>query len=255
MKPVKIFFLLTTVVILIIIGLLFFLWSWSHSPLYRSVLTSVLLLLFTGVLGFILLNALFLFIGANLPEVPAGLLMMLHFALNIIYPFIRAAGLLFGMDKEKIQRIYIHIHNRVTCATLKKDFKPEEILVLLPHCLQLETCVCKITLDINECLGCGHCVIAGMKEFAAEGIRVKVVPGGTIARKIIKQYQPRFILAVACENDLSQGLMGISKCPVIGVVNKRPHGPCRETTCSVPKIAAILKKITCLPVEEKKYNA
>ena len=72
------------------------------------------------------------------------------------------------------------------------------------------------------------------------GIEVAVATGGTLARKLIVEKRPRFILAVACERDLTSGIRDAYPLPVIGVLNRRPHGPCFNTSIVVAEVERAL---------------
>ena len=56
-----------------------------------------------------------------------------------------------------------------------------------------------------------------------------VVAGGEAAREIIKQHRPKAVIAVACERDLVAGIKDVRNLMVLGVPNKRPEGPCKNT--------------------------
>jgi hypothetical protein len=45
----------------------------------------------------------------------------------------------------------------------------------------------------------------------------------------VKKYAPRTVVAVACERDLSSGVLDSFPMPVLGVLNERPEGPCYNT--------------------------
>ncbi|MFN3698586.1 MAG: DUF116 domain-containing protein, partial [Dictyoglomus sp.] len=57
-----------------------------------------------------------------------------------------------------------------------------------------------------------------------------------IARKVVKDIRPDAIVAVACERDLSSGVVDTYPIPVIGILNERPHGPCFNTTVNLKKV-------------------
>jgi len=63
-----------------------------------------------------------------------------------------------------------------------------------------------------------------------------VATGGTLARRIVHQVKPKMVIAVACERDLSSGILDIKKIPVVGILNERPNGPCMNTRVSVKDI-------------------
>ena len=56
-----------------------------------------------------------------------------------------------------------------------------------------------------------------------------MVTGGTLARRAVEEYRPRAVIAVACERDLSSGVLDSFPLPVLGVLNERPQGPCFNT--------------------------
>ena len=112
------------------------------------------------------------------------------------------------------------------------------MLLLLPHCLQSTACRNKITGGLIEnCQGCGRCVIAGLLELADErDLALVVATGGTLARRVIGEVRPAAIIAVACETDLTSGIRDSYPLPVYGVLNERPNGPCRDTTVNLDRV-------------------
>lgn len=122
--------------------------------------------------------------------------------------------------------------------------KVNNLLVLLPHCIQLEDCELKITKDILICKKCGRCDIGDLAKIAERyNLTMSVATGGTIARRIIKEKQPDAILAVACERNLLSGVLDTYPLPVLGVFNSRPNGPCINTMVDVNLVEEIIKKI------------
>jgi len=74
------------------------------------------------------------------------------------------------------------------------------------------------------------------------GVHLAVAPGGTIARRIVKQKRPAIIIAVACYRDLSSGIQDTYPLPVFGVLNERPNGPCLDTTVPIERLEAALTR-------------
>ncbi|MFQ3573036.1 MAG: DUF116 domain-containing protein [Thermodesulfovibrionales bacterium] len=136
--------------------------------------------------------------------------------------------------KEGLQRWIIRMNN--TLVRMKK-IKAEKILILLPHCLQINDCNIRITNNIKNCKRCGRCFISSLISIAEDNnISICVATGGGMARKIIKDTRPDAVIAVACERDLSSGIVDSFPLPVFGIYNKRPQGPCFNTevdTCEV----------------------
>jgi len=149
--------------------------------------------------------------------------------IKYLFPGIINLGKLCGLDRDTLQQSFIALNNQLVRAR-KLRVTADQTLILLPHCIQLFDCEIKITGDVNKCVRCGKCNISGLSELAERfGIPLAVATGGTLARKIIVERRPRFILAVACERDLTAGIRDAYPLPVIGVLNRRPHGPCFNT--------------------------
>ena len=193
----------------------------------------------------------FLLMGAGLTFLVIGLLrrsaspMVQKIGRNIVdffYPMTMWVGRLFGVSKEEIEDSYIKINNQMTVSQDRK-YRPEEILILAPHCLQNTNCPHKITIDVQNCHRCGKCSVAGLLDIAEEtGVNLVVASGGTFARKLAKEYQPKAIVAIACERDLTSGIkdMNAQHIPVVGVLNERPNGPCYNTTVQICKVRQAL---------------
>jgi hypothetical protein len=164
-------------------------------------------------------------------------------AQRLTLPLILRTGKMLGVEKDRIVRAFININNEIV-RSLVQNKKPENILVLLPHCLQLEDCDLKLTSDIGKCVGCGKCDIKDLVEIAERyNLSINVATGGTVARRIVKESRPDVILAVACERDLLSGIQDTYPLPVIGFCNRRPNGECRSTRVNVRMIEDEIKNI------------
>lgn len=164
-------------------------------------------------------------------------------AQRLTLPVVLRTGKMLGVEKDRIVRAFVNINNEIV-RNLVKGKKPENILVLLPHCLQLEDCDLKLTSDIGKCIGCGKCDIKDLVEIAEKyNLAINVATGGTIARRIVKDTKPDVILAVACERDLLSGIQDTYPLPVIGFCNRRPNGECRSTRVNVSLIENEIKNI------------
>ncbi len=162
--------------------------------------------------------------------------------LNVFYPLIIRAAKTFRITQDRIQASFIEVNNKLVEAR-KTRVLPENLLVLLPHCLQMSDCHHKITGALDNCRGCGKCTIGELKKLALKyGVAMEVVPGGTLARRAVERYKPAMVMAVACERDLSSGIIDSTPMPVYGLLNERPHGPCFNTGVDVAKLEEALKK-------------
>ena len=163
--------------------------------------------------------------------------------IRFLLPLIEQIGRLCGISKDTIRQSFVAMNNSLV-ASQRLKIKPDRILILLPHCLQLSDCEIKVTGEIDKCMRCGRCDIMGLAELAQKyQVDISVATGGTLARKVIIEKRPKLVLAVACERDLTSGIKDCYPLPVIGVLNDRPFGPCFNTRVDVQKIDAALRSV------------
>lgn len=154
--------------------------------------------------------------------------------LKIFYPLLMLAGSFFKNKKESFQKFIISLNNK-----LVKRERPhtKKILLLLPHCLQLNECNIRLTYNIYNCKGCGRCEIKDLIQIADENhLELFVATGGSLARRIINEIKPEAVVAIACENDLSSGIVDTYPLPILGITNERPFGPCLNTSVDLAKV-------------------
>ncbi|MDD4731031.1 MAG: DUF116 domain-containing protein [Desulfovibrio sp.] len=170
--------------------------------------------------------------------------------IKLFLPLMVLLGKAVGISKERVRSSFINVNNEMVLAGAKQ-YKPGEILLLMPHCLQNSRCNMRLTYDINNCKRCGKCPLKGLLDLHDKyGVHLAIATGGTVARRIVVQKRPRMIIAVACERDLSSGIQDTYPLPVYGVLNERPNGPCLDTTVSLFNVEqAILRFLDpdCLP--------
>ncbi len=152
------------------------------------------------------------------------------------------------MEPDKAVRSFIKLNNEFIIKDMERRKKAGQdvsrVLILLPHCIQLNSCAFKITSDIHNCRKCGKCVVKSFIELAERfGFDVFVSTGGTVARRVVKERRPDLILAVACERDLLSGIKDTLAMPVIGILNERPNGPCYNTTVDPAAVEAVLAQV------------
>lgn len=134
----------------------------------------------------------------------------------IMLPFVTRLASSAGISKDRLSHSFIRVANEL--AGPGKG--PGPVLVLFPRCLRAD-------------------IRARSKELCSgyEDVRLHTVPGGTEARKIVRDTAPGAIVAVACERDLIAGIQDIApKIPVIGIPNTRPQGPCSDTTIDIDEL-------------------
>ncbi|MFC1541650.1 DUF116 domain-containing protein [Candidatus Latescibacterota bacterium] len=131
----------------------------------------------------------------------------------------------FGIPRDKLGNSFVTFSN----AIVKASHIPGngKTIILIPRCLKP---------DIKE----------QVKELGNRaGIGVFSATGGGQARKIIIKERPSAVIGIACERDLVSGIHDVAvKMPTIGVTNKRPEGPCKNTTIDLDEIKNAIKTFT-----------
>lgn len=159
--------------------------------------------------------------------------------LKVFYPFLMLLSAFMKGRKEQFQRLIIRLNNRLV---KKSRYGTKKILLLLPHCIQINDCQIRLTHNIFNCKRCGRCEVKDLIGIAEEyQLNLFVATGGTLARKIVMEARPEAIVAVACERDLSSGVVDIFPMPVLGIPNERPNGPCLNTRVDLDQVKAAIE--------------
>jgi hypothetical protein len=145
--------------------------------------------------------------------------------------------LLGGLSKDLRERLLVFLIDLNNRLVRSQGPKTKRILILIPHCLQINDCNIRVTNDIYNCKRCGRCGVSSLIDLADRyGLRLFVATGGSMARKIVKDLRPEAVVAVACERDLSSGIVDSFPLPVLGVINLRPQGPCFNTAVDIERV-------------------
>lgn len=159
--------------------------------------------------------------------------------LKVLYPLLMLVAAFKKDRKAELQSLIINLNNKLI---MKEGLKTKRILLLLPHCLQIDKCDIRITHDIYNCKRCGRCEIKDLIEIADEhDLNLFVATGGNLARKIVSDVRPEAIVAIACERDLSGGIADTYPMPVFGIPNERPYGPCFNTQVSLDRVKEAIR--------------
>ena len=160
--------------------------------------------------------------------------LMRGLTLKVLFPFFMLLGSFSAEKKERLQGLIISLNNKF--LGMEKP-KATRILLLLPHCLQINECDIRLTYNIYNCKRCGKCEIKDLIQIADDNnLTLFIATGGNLARKIVKDVHPQAIVAVACERDLSSGIADSYPLPVLGIPNERPFGPCVNTRVNLEKV-------------------
>ncbi len=162
------------------------------------------------------------------------------FLINI-YPLIIWISKILKINVDNIRRVFGKVNNFIV-KTKNIKVNSNELLILLPHCLQNSECQYKITNDISNCRMCRKCDIKEIVDLCNKyNVKAVVATGGTLAREWVKKKNPKAIIAVACERDLASGINDVKVIPVMGVFNQRPNGPCFNTKVDIKKLEETIK--------------
>ncbi len=122
--------------------------------------------------------------------------------------------------------------------------KPENILLLVPHCLQITSCGRNVIHDVDQCAHCGQCNITEILKVRDKyGIQCNIASGGRQAIEMVRDPTVRTVVAVACEKELSDGIMAAFPKPVVAVPNQRPEGPCKNTRVDMAAAERAIKSL------------
>lgn len=155
---------------------------------------------------------------------------------RILFPLALAVGRLLRIDPDTVRASFVAMNNALVRASARL-IRGDNLLLLLPHCLQSFECPHRVTSEVRNCRLCGKCEISDLISLCdTYGIRMSIATGGTLARRVIVETRPKAIVGVACERDLTSGIQDAYPIPVMGVLNERPHGPCRDTTVDLARV-------------------
>lgn len=205
------------------------------------VFISIMILIFITIVIYLLTLLLLIVRITKDKDIPKFLIPLFEGSIKTIYPIMIMFSNMLKIDKDPVRRFFSEINNKIVILKSER-LKAEDILIIAPHCLQKSFCKHKITGDVNNCTRCGACDIDMLLDISNRyNVKFEVVTGGTLARKIIKDNKPKGIIAVACERDLSHGILDVKGIPVIGVKNDRPEGPCHNTCVNVLEVENAIK--------------
>lgn len=142
-----------------------------------------------------------------------------------------------------LSKLIIYLNNvLIRFRSLKS--RPEGILLLVPHCLQMTSCGRNVIHDINQCAHCGQCNVTEILRLRDKyGIQCNIASGGRQAIKMVRDPSVKTVVAVACEKELSDGILAAFPKPVIAIINERPEGPCKNTRVNMSAAERAIESI------------
>lgn len=122
-----------------------------------------------------------------------------------------------GVDEKELFQLYVETKNKASRSRFAATPYTERIL-LLPQCLRSRDCPAELKAYGYECQKCGKCRIEKVIQEAKRlGYKdVFILPGGSIAKKILVKEKPKACLGVACLKELMLGSFICEKFGVAG---------------------------------------
>jgi uncharacterized protein len=123
-----------------------------------------------------------------------------------------------GVEEKELFQLYVEAKNRSQIDSFAATPYNERVL-LLPQCLRAKDCPAELDEYGYKCKQCGKCSIAEIiqqtKDLGYKG--TFVMPGGSLAKKILVELKPKASLGVACSKEL---IMGSYLCEKVGVIGQ-----------------------------------
>jgi hypothetical protein len=175
--------------------------------------------------------------------------------IKLVAPARRLAKLL-GSSADRVAHSAVRVSNAVTHATARGFKKPGPVLVLLPRCVQRPECSQPLVEDVDSCRRCGECPVEGILALREEydDVVMAVLTGGSVVPSVVRHFDPRAVIGVACERELITGIYVVNDRPVLGVANQRPEGPCRRTALDVAELRAAVETFATGAADVEKLN-
>ena len=244
---VKLTVLLLSILLCMIAGA-FFLWRAPYIGAVdiQNLILKVFIVILSVTVLFVIICVVVLFLTVTKDKKPIVTKWARAIVIRILFPFLFAVSRLLRINQDEIKIAFIAINNKFVLSLISSVYK-DKILLLLPHCIQYHECNVRLIHDPQNCKRCGKCKIKDIMSLTDRyEIVVTVATGGTLARKIVLSHKPALIIAVACERDLVSGIQDTYPLPVLGILNKRPNGPCFDTDISLE----LLDKALTLLIKE-----
>ena len=136
--------------------------------------------------------------------------------------------------RHSMSRIVVGLSN-FTTRLRRTRVLSDQLLLVLPHCLQ--SSANNIVAGVWNCQRCGKCNIGDLVELSRKySCRIEVATGGRLAVQKVKDPSVKAVVAVACNKELRQGILASFPKAVLGVLNRWPKGPCKDTNVDLQAV-------------------
>lgn len=123
-----------------------------------------------------------------------------------------------GVEEKELFQLYVEAKNRSLIDNFAATPYKERV-VLLPQCLRSKNCPAEIGKYGYKCQQCGNCTLAKIiqitKDLGYKG--AFILPGGSLAKKILIELKPKASIGVACYKEL---VLGSYLCEKIGIIGQ-----------------------------------
>ncbi len=146
---------------------------------------------------------------------------------HLLRTLLRLARLV-GDKTDPILRSFVQANNAAVRALYRRR-KPDNVMVLLPHCVIWTRCPKKVVKDLARCTDCDLCQmeeILGLSDRASlpVGIAIRSAEAYSQARGM----GPDLTLAVACDDRLVKGITRVPELPAFGLPLHLPREACHD---------------------------
>ena len=147
-----------------------------------------------------------------------------------------------GVEENELLRLYVETKNR----SLIKNFAStpyKERVLMLPQCLRAKDCPAELGKYGYECQECGRCSIKTITQISKQlGYKgTFILPGGSIAQKLLLELKPQACIGVACFKELVLGSFLCEKMGVIGQGVALLRDGCINTIVDLKTLSDALK--------------
>lgn len=159
------------------------------------------------------------------------------FIVELLYSPTKKVLKFFKHDPFMVDKIAIELRNHIT-KDIFAAVPTNERVIIVPQCLRSLKCPGRMSSEDGvHCIMCMKCVIG---KFAKVGEKIStplyIAPGGTFAKRILRQTFPKGVLGVACAKDLYEGTLmaKLAGIPSQGILLATIG--CVETTVDAEKV-------------------
>ncbi|UCG45633.1 MAG: DUF116 domain-containing protein [Candidatus Bathyarchaeota archaeon] len=147
-----------------------------------------------------------------------------------------------GVDERELLQLYIDTKNNASRKRFAATPYSDRVL-LLPQCLRSRECQAQLSEYGYKCQQCRKCGIPDITSQAKQlGYKdVFIMPGGSVAVKILQKEKPKACLGVSCLKELVLGSFVCERLGVAGQGVPLLRDGCVETAVNWIKVNKVLR--------------